>query len=123
MTQAPHAEFARRLTWTLDAAGFPVGRRRTGALSEQHDVSRETARKWLGGLALPELERLIELAVHYRVSVEWLVTGRGEPQDVRLSVKDVTLKYADPDEARLLDIIRTLSRRQRRALIELFDPE
>jgi len=57
MPQPPHAEFARRLHRALDTSGFAAGRRRTGALSEYYGVSRETARKWLGGLALPELDR------------------------------------------------------------------
>lgn len=120
MTRAPHAEFARRLNWTLDAAGFVAGRGRTGALSEHHGVSRETARRWLGGLSLPELERMIEIAIHHRVSFEWLATGRGAPKDRKLAVRDPAPHYADPEEARLTEIVRGLSRRQRRALIDLF---
>ena len=119
MTRAPHAEFARRLNWTLDAAGFVAGRHRTSLLSEHHGVSRETARRWLAGLSLPELERMIEIAVHHHVSFEWLATGRGTPKDRKLTVRDAALKYADPEESRLLDIMRGLSRKQRRALIDL----
>lgn len=121
MTQAPHAEFARRLQAALDAAGLVAGRQRTGTLAEQHGVSRETARKWLAGLALPELTRMIELALHHHVSFEWLATGRGEPTREGLTMRDAWLKYGDPDEARLLQLIRNLSRKQRRALIDLLD--
>ncbi|WP_024891169.1 helix-turn-helix domain-containing protein [Luteimonas huabeiensis] len=121
MSQAPHAEFARRLHQALDLAGFAPGRRRTGALAESHGVSRETARKWLTGLSLPELERMIELAIRHHVSFEWLATGRGEAEPEGLSVRDAWLKYGDPEEARLLELVRTLSHKQRRALIDLLD--
>ncbi|WP_058835323.1 helix-turn-helix domain-containing protein [Luteimonas abyssi] len=121
MTQATHADFAQRLQTALDASGIAAGRRRTATLAELHGVSRETARKWLSGLALPELERMIELALHHHVSFEWLATGRGEPTREGLSVRDASLKYGDPDEARLLHLIRGLSRKQRRALIDLLD--
>lgn len=121
MTQAPHAEFARRLQQALDAAGFAPGRRRTGALAELHGVSRETARKWLVGLSLPELERMMELAIRHHVGFEWLATGRGEPAPEGLGVHDAWLKYGDPEEARLLNLLRALSRKQRRALIDLLD--
>ncbi|WP_242111995.1 helix-turn-helix domain-containing protein [Luteimonas aquatica] len=121
MPQSPHAEFARRLHRALDASGFAPGRRRTGALAEYYGVSRETARKWLGGLALPELDRMIEIAVHQHVSFEWLATGRGVLKGSGLSVRDNPGKYSDPMEARLLGVLRKLSRKQQRALIELLD--
>ncbi len=121
MPQPPHAEFARRLHRALDASGFAAGRRRTGALSEYYGVSRETARKWLGGLALPELDRMIEIAIHHHVSFEWLATGRGVLKDSKLAVRDTPGKYGDPVEARLLGVLRKLSRKQQRALIDLLD--
>jgi hypothetical protein len=121
MATVPHAEFARRLHRVLDASGFAVGRRRTGALAEHYDVSRETARKWLGGLALPELDRMIELATDHRASFEWLSTGRGTMKGGPLSVRDAQEKYGDLEEARLMGLVRKLSRKQRRALLDLLE--
>ncbi len=44
----------------------------------KYAVSRETTRKWLLGLALPELPRIIELAQDTGTNLEWLATGRGD---------------------------------------------
>jgi hypothetical protein len=121
MTNAPHQEFANRLHQALDFSGFAKGRARTGALSAYYDVSRETARKWLVGLALPELERMLQIAVQQHVSFEWLATGRGTIEGKSLSVRENAAKYSDPDELRLMGLMRKLSRKKRRALIELLD--
>lgn len=118
MTRSSNAAFARRLNRTLDEAGFVVGRRRTAALAQEHEVSRETARKWLVGLALPELPRLIELAVRHQVSFEWLATGRGGPA-APSAIAESRGAYADPEDARLLGVLRRLPRKKRRALIVL----
>lgn len=122
MPPARHDAFARRLQRTLDATGFASGRARTGTLAAHFGVSRETARKWLAGLALPELERLIELARRHRVSFEWLATGRGTMAGGGLSLRDTAPRYADADEARLLGLVGRLSRKQRRALLDLLEP-
>jgi hypothetical protein len=122
MTRARNEAFARRLNRTLDEAGFAVGHRRTSALAEEHEVSRETARKWLAGLSLPELPRLIQIAMHHEVNLDWLATGRGEPQ-LTSAVADVKAGYGDPEEARLLGLMRRLPRKKRRALLTLLSED
>ena len=62
-----HEDFAQRLRHALDYSGFAKGRARIGALAIQYNVSRETARKWLAGLSLPELQRMIDIAKQQRV--------------------------------------------------------
>ncbi|MDI9239679.1 DNA-binding protein [Lysobacter sp. LF1] len=121
MPQFPHKDFAHRLHQALDYAGFPAGRQRTGAVAEHYDVSRETARKWLVGLALPELERMLELAVQQRVSFEWLATGRGTLEGRGLHVREHPSKYDDAEELRLIGLVRKLPRKRRRALIQLLE--
>ena len=123
MAVLPHKDFARRLHQALDFSGFAQGRARTGALALHYGVSRETARKWLGGLALPELERMLELAVQQRVSFEWLATGRGTLEGKGLSVREHASKYEDPEEMRLIGLVRKLSRKKRRAMIQLLEDE
>lgn len=117
-----HADFARRLSHALDFSGFAKGRARIGALSIHYNVSRETARKWLLGLSLPELQRMIEIATQQQVSFEWLSTGRGSVDGNGLSVRDPQGPYGDPEEMRLAGLLRRLPRKKRRALIELLDP-
>jgi DNA-binding XRE family transcriptional regulator len=74
--------FADRLNEVLDEAGMPEkfdGRQ--VALAKIFDVSQKGARKWLEGEGLPTLERCIEIATHFGVNTEWLVSGRGPKRD------------------------------------------
>lgn len=121
MRSTPHEDFAQRLQQVLDYSGFPKGRARTGALALRYNVSRETARKWLTGLTLPELTRIISIAEQQNVSLEWLATGRGTLQGEALSVREEPGKYGDPDELHLIGLVRRLTRKKRRALLELLD--
>lgn len=121
---APHAAFAHRLHLALDLAGIERGRGRTARLAALYGVSRETARKWLGGLSLPELERMIDMATRFGTAFEWLATGRGEPAPMQgLRVGEAAAGYgiADRDEARLIGLVRRLSRERRKALLTLLD--
>lgn len=121
MAQYPHKDFARRLHQALDFAAFPTARQRTGSVAEAYSVSRETARKWLSGLSLPELERMLEIAVKQKVSFEWLATGRGTLEGKGLHVREQPSKYDDTEELRLIGLMRKLPRKKRRALIHLLE--
>lgn len=118
-----HEDFAQRLRHALDYSGFAKGRARIGALAIQYNVSRETARKWLAGLSLPELQRMIDIATQQRVSFEWLSTGRGSVDGNGLSVREGSGPYGDPEELQLAGLVHRMSRKKRRALIELLDPQ
>lgn len=123
MPTAPYQEFAGRLHKALDRARFPADRARTGALANRYAVTRETARKWLAGLALPELERMITLATEFRVSFEWLATGRGSPDLDAGASGDKVLRenrapYATDDTLAVLhDWLNGLTVEQRKALL------
>lgn len=114
---APYEEFADRLRQMLDRASFEEGRGRTGALADRHAVSRETARKWLTGLTLPELFRIVELAKDFDASFEWLATGRGQ---IHLAVAEKSPAYRrlTDNEGHLLDAFRKLPEPKRRLLVE-----
>ncbi|WP_407354516.1 helix-turn-helix domain-containing protein [Luteimonas sp. R10] len=114
---APHEEFADRLRHMLDRADFVPGRGRTGALADRYAVSRETARKWLTGLALPELSRIIALAKDFNASLEWLATGRGHVQ-LRVGEASAVYRRVTGSEDRLLDAFRRLPEAKRKALVE-----
>lgn len=121
---APHDAFARRLHLALDRASFPKGRARTGALAVRYAVTRETARKWLSGLALPELGRIIEIAIDFNTSVEWLATGRliSEIQNVVYPTDNQHSSFLhvreQSDESRLLEIYRGMHESKRKLLID-----
>lgn len=114
---APYKEFADRLRQTLDRARFEEGRGRTGALADRYAVSRETVRKWLTGLTLPELARIIELAKDFDASFEWLVTGRGQIQ-LAVAEKSPAYRHLTDNERLLLDAFRKLPEPKRRLLVK-----
>ncbi|MCD9046311.1 helix-turn-helix domain-containing protein [Luteimonas sp. MHLX1A] len=114
---ALHQDFASRLRHALDRAHFPEGRARTGALADRYAVSRETARKWLTGLALPELSRIIELAIDFDVSFEWLATGRGQFQ-LGAGEPPPTSRRLSDKEASLLAAFRKLPVDKRKLLVD-----
>ena len=115
--EAPYEHFASRLQKALDRADFEPGRGRTGALADRYAVSRETSRKWLAGLALPEFSRIIELAKDFDVSLEWLATGRGS---AALGVAEASAVYRrlSDNEGRLLEAFRKLPETKRQALVK-----
>lgn len=117
-----HGEFPKRLHIALDLAGVDAGRGRIRKVSEMYGVSRETARKWLAGLALPETERLLDMATRFGVGFEWLVTGRGTRGSFD-AVRDSGASYRieNREQTRLLGLIGRLPREQRRALLVLLE--
>lgn len=118
----PHKDFAQRFHVALDLAGVEKGRGRTAAVARIYHVSRETARKWLTGLAMPELARLVDIAVDLGASFEWLATGRGRPEAITSSVREDHPVYAQSDEARIVRLVRQLPREKRQALLTLIGP-
>lgn len=114
---APYEEFADRLRRILDRARFEEGRGRTSALAARYAVSRETARKWLAGLTLPEFARIIELAKDFDASLEWLATGRGQIH-LSMAEKAPAYRYLTDNESRLLNAFRNLPEPKRRLLAE-----
>lgn len=80
----PKIEFPLRLRKALDAAGFqPEGGGRQQELATRFKVSQQAAGKWLRGETLPELARVIEIAIATGFMVEWLLTGRGPERALR----------------------------------------
>ncbi len=114
---APYEEFADRLRRMLDRARFEGGRGRTGALADRYAVSRETTRKWLAGITMPELARIVELAKDFDASFEWLATGRGHAHLV-IAEKSPAYRRLTDNESRLLDTFRKLPEAKRRLLVE-----
>ena len=121
---APYEKFADRLRQMLDRARFEEGRGRTGALADRYAVSRETARKWLTGLTLPELARIIELAKDFDASFEWLATGRGpcRPEIGAFDAAVIQDDFAyDELESRILQGLRRVPGRKREVLVRIVE--
>ncbi len=66
---APAEDFAKRLRWSLDHAGFARGRGRASALALRYGVSRETSRKWLNGMDDEEMHNLYPAILNKQMSL------------------------------------------------------
>jgi hypothetical protein len=74
----PKQAFSNRLHQACEGARLPV-RGRAPYLAKITDVSKEAARKWLSGDAIPAMDHVVILAQHFAVGAEWLLTGQGQP--------------------------------------------
>ncbi len=103
-------QFAVRLNALCDEAGIPPkGENRQKEVGDLFGVSQKGARKWLEGIGLPVLARATEIAIHFNVGVEWLLTGRGDKRILRkLSPKHQLIieRYdkADPERRQIVDL-------------------
>lgn len=71
-------EFAKRLHYAADRMGVPPeGKNRQAEFGKKLGVSQQSAYKWLNGLSIPKHEHCIEIAIKAKISLEWLMTGRG----------------------------------------------
>lgn len=73
--------FAARLNEALDTSGLevpPKGKGRQEFVRRMFGVSQKGARKWLEAEGFPTLEKAVEIAKRLSVSIEWLLTGRGD---------------------------------------------
>lgn len=69
-----------RINQVMDNAGVPE-RSRKKELSRISGVSYESVRKWFNGTtASIETDHLTKVAKHYRVSLDWLASGKERPQ-------------------------------------------
>ncbi|MBD8881989.1 DNA-binding protein [Rhodanobacter hydrolyticus] len=95
---------------------MPGGRQRVVTVAAHFGVARETARLWFAGRALPELSRLIEMAVEYRCSLDWLAMGR-EPATSGVGEQASSYETLSPQERSVITAMRGLSAKRRAGLI------
>lgn len=97
--------FSKRFNQALDESGLdipPKGENRQKAVGKLFGVGQTAARKWLEGEGLPKYERSIEIAKTLKVSLEWLMSGRGDKRMVTESsaemahLLDIWNKMQDP---------------------------
>lgn len=100
-------EFSRRLNEALDESPLrvpPKGEGRQVFVAKIFSVDQKGARKWLEGEGFPKMERCITIARKLEVTVEWLLTGRGnkrmvDPADIQLATL-LNLYYQMPADLR-----------------------
>lgn len=119
-TQDAKTLFAARLNSCCDTAKIPPkGKNRQAIVAGRFSVTQKGARKWLEGEGLPTLEKAIEIAISFKVAVEWLLTGRG-PKEVPEATKPVLVP---PEAQALAERIAALSPERRELLMSIFSSQ
>lgn len=87
-----------RINQVMDNAGVPA-RSRKKELSRVSGVSYESVRKWFNGTTTSiETDHLTKIAKHYKVSLDWLASGKERSQPMETGKQVPLLKKADLDE-------------------------
>jgi transcriptional regulator with XRE-family HTH domain len=73
--------FWTRLVEAWDAQGLPSSQL---GIAKVLNMSQGSVGRWARGEGVPELERVREIALRGKVSVEWLLTGRGPKQPIMI---------------------------------------
>jgi len=87
------AMFSRHINELCDDWGMPQHGRQTH-LGAKFGVNPNTARKWLLGIGLPELEKSIEIANEAGVNIRWLLQGEGLKKGDKVDADAEMLKSA-----------------------------
>lgn len=116
-------DFAGRLQVAFNRTRIKPGRSRITEVATQFGVSRETSRLWFAGAAMPELQRLIEIADFCNVNLDWLATGRPARGDTMTVRDDPLSAYGlSADERSVLEAMRSLAPHKRQGLVALLSP-
>jgi transcriptional regulator with XRE-family HTH domain len=107
-------QFARRLQSLCIEKQIPtIGLQRR--LAKAFGVSQPAVRKWLHGEGYPTMDKAIEIAKYFDVSIEWLLTGRGrqtiqpEPDALYRKIADILHTMPKSQQDRTLEAFRVLT--------------
>ena len=98
MATGPYQAFANRLIDTLKAKGFTASRSPNGicikTLAEFSGASEQICRRYIRGDALPDYEKVKQVAEHLQVNPGWLLFGNeGHPVPSTHQVDESLLHY------------------------------
>jgi transcriptional regulator with XRE-family HTH domain len=100
------ADFWDRVVEAFSSAGLDTSQ---SAIARQLDLGQSAVAKWAHGSGYPTLRKCIHIAKLTGVSVEWLLTGRGnkkqEGGDMDELTQELLDRWADLSEEARRDII------------------
>ncbi len=107
-TDQEREAFSQRLNEICDDMGVPPkGNGRQLKVAKQFEVNQKGARKWLEGEAMPQMTTMIAIARWAEVSIEWLITGRGDKRCTQ-SVQEPASIYGARTAAALAALPETI---------------
>ena len=91
-THAMSSPFWERVTEAFADAGLETSQ---SGIARELDVGQSAVQKWAKGTGYPTLRKCIQIAKRTGVSVEWLLTGRGNKNPKGGSMDDLTQALLD----------------------------
>lgn len=98
MNKGPYQSFANRLIQTLKDKGYTASRSPNGicikTLAEFTGASEQICRRYVRGDALPDYEKVKQLAQHLQVNPGWLLFGvDGDASPKKNEINEILLHY------------------------------
>ncbi|MCE3044173.1 helix-turn-helix domain-containing protein [Legionella sp. 16cNR16C] len=97
MSKGPYQSFANRLIHTLKDKGHTASRSPNGicikTLAEFTGASEQICRRYIRGDALPDYEKVKQLAQHLQINPGWLLFGEEEYSEPKKSEIDEALLH------------------------------
>jgi transcriptional regulator with XRE-family HTH domain len=110
--------FSERLNQVCDEMQLPFKQKgRQVELGRIFGVGQRGARKWLEAESFPSTDKIIKMAVWGNVSMDWLLTGRGQKRIVgELGINDAAPVYLGPRDRALLENVKQCTEDDRRSM-------
>lgn len=102
-----YVEFASRLKHAVEKSGLSGNQNKIG---DQFGITGAFYGQLLKGSKLPSTDKAINIAVRLGISIEWLMTGRGEMD---------FLGWTDPTEKEIFLLLRALPLEYREEILRL----
>lgn len=101
-----------RLRETMDAKGLTIK-----ALSELSKIPYRSLQNYLRGEREPNTEALVALSTHLGISIDWLLTGKGEAVGVEKEQAANQEQHYNQSDLKLLELLNQLEPEVRKELL------
>lgn len=101
-----------RLREAMDAKGLTIK-----ALSDLSKIPYRSLQNYLRGEREPNAEALVALSTHLNISIDWLLTGKGEAVGVEKAQPDNQEQHFNQSDLKLLELLNQLEPEVRKELL------
>lgn len=101
-----------RLREAMDAKGLTIK-----ALSDLSKIPYRSLQNYLRGEREPNAEALIALSAHLNISIDWLLTGKGEAVGVEKVQSAAQEQHFNQSDLKLLELLNQLGPEVRKELL------
>lgn len=101
-----------RLREAMDAKGLTIK-----ALSDLSKIPYRSLQNYLRGEREPNAEALVALSTHLNISIDWLLTGKGEVVGVEKAQPATQEQHFNQSDLKLLELLNQLEPEVRKELL------